>query len=116
MNFDWILKIADVEKHISSITKDDEEITTLFNILIKYNGVTAFIKLYELFKKADIRFPFKHITELKKVYVAQNPQNSALVLSQLLDLDVATIYAWRRGKTKSKSNKSRNNILKDLLD
>lgn len=118
MDFSWILKINDVENHIKKIVEKDENISALFDVLINYNGVETFVKIYELWKKTDIRFPFKHIQELKKIYVLQNPGKGVLMLSQLLDIDTSTIYSWKRdiknGGRKASSKKKE--IFSDLLD
>ena len=117
MNFEWITQINDVEKHIKEIVKNDESILSLFEILLNYNGVDAFVKMYELWKKAAIRFPFKHIAELKKIYVLQKPKSGVLNLSQLLDVDTSTISTWRRVfNGTSKKTKTKKQIIDDLLD
>lgn len=117
MNFKWIMKIQDIEAHIKKITSSDDSVYLLFEILTKHNGIEAFIKIYEQWNKSTLRFPFRHIMELKKIYVLQNLSDSTRNLAHFLDVDESTIARWRREfKGTAKKTYSKKDILNELLE
>ncbi len=117
MNFDWILEIKDLEKHLAIVLKDYDDLFSLNEIMNKHSGSEGFIKVYIQFLKTSIRFPEKPLNGLKKIFVFQNSTRPVSKMAREIAVDEATVYSWLRelhGVSKTTTNKK--DIISDLLD
>ena len=64
MNFDWILEIKELEKHLQIVFKDYDDLYSLNEIMNMHSGSEGFIKVYVQFLKTSIRFPEKPLNWL----------------------------------------------------
>lgn len=96
MKNNWIFEIKNLEEELLNIISDRDDLKLVYKILNENSGITAFIMLYEEFNKSSIKFVDRTITLLKRVYVLQNKYASAEKLRRILDVDIRTIYEWRR--------------------
>jgi len=104
MNFEWMKDFPDIEQHLS---RD-------YKIIAEELGIENLIKLLNLYQKTSIYFTTAPITDLMRIYIAENRyKKDPVELARELGVSKKYVYDIIRFATTPNKTTEQNSLFED---